>query len=146
MYEFAGRYNDKDLFIKEFSYWVLLVRPVPVTIGSCVILLKRKCPSLAELNKEEITEFIEVCNYFENSCKAMYGAVKFNYHANMMKEDFVHFHAIPRYDKVVNRHGLDWVDHDWPLAEKMTKMKVEKDILIKVKEDFLENERNNNEK
>ncbi len=23
MYEFAGRFNRKDLFIKEFDYWVL---------------------------------------------------------------------------------------------------------------------------
>lgn len=36
MYEFAGRFNRKDLFIKEFDYWVLLLRPVPVTIGSFI--------------------------------------------------------------------------------------------------------------
>ncbi len=146
MYEFAGRYNQEDLFIKEFSYWLLLLRPVPVTIGSCVILLKRKCCSLSEITKEEMAEFPEVCHYFENSCKSLYGAVKFNYHANMMKEDFVHFHAIPRYNKIVKKHGIDWVDHDWPLAEKMTKLEVEKDILKKVKQDFLENERQNYEK
>lgn len=146
MYEFAGRYNQEDLFIKEFSYWLLLLRPLPVTIGSCVILLKRKCPSLSEVTKEEMSEFLEVCRYFEKSCKTLYGAVKFNYHANMMKEDFVHFHAIPRYDKIVKRHGIDWIDHDWPLAEKMTKTKVEKDILKKVKQDFLENEWINHEK
>lgn len=142
MYEFAGRYNQEDLFIKEFSYWILLLRPIPVTIGSCIILLKRKCTSLTKIKEEEIIEFLEVCNYFEKSCKELYGAVKFNYHANMMREDFVHFHAIPRYDKVVKRHGIDFIDYDWPLAEKMTKTKVEKNILEKIKQDFLRNEKN----
>lgn len=136
MYEFLGRLHRQELFIKEFHYWILMVRPVPVTIGSCIIFLKRKCPSLSEVTKEEMVEFPEVCSFFEKSCKSLYGAVKFNYKANMMKEDFVHFHAIPRYDKNIKRHGITWVDYDWPLAEKMTKQEVSDEVLLKIKKDF----------
>lgn len=137
MYEFLGRFNREDLFIKEFHYWILMVRPVPVTIGNCIILLKRQCFSLSEVSKEEMAEFPDVCRFFEESCTSLYGAVKFNYHANMMKENFVHFKAIPRYDKVVIRHGIKWVDEDYPSTEQLTKHKVSEEILQSIKNDFL---------
>lgn len=137
MYEFAGRFNREDLIVKEFKFWLLLLRPVPVTLGSCIILLKRKCLSLADVKNEEMAEFSEVCHFFENSCKTLYGAVKFNYHANMMKEDFVHFHAIPRYDRIVNRYGMDWIDKEWPIGVSMYKTEVSDSILQNIKQDFL---------
>lgn len=137
MYEFAGRFNRKDLFLKEFNYWVLILRPVPVTIGSCIILLKRKCQSLSELTQEEMSEFPKVCQLFENRCKTLYGAVKFNYHANMMKEDFVHFHAIPRYDREIDKYGLKWIDKEWPTGVGMYKTIVSENILQDIKKDFL---------
>ncbi len=140
MYEFAGRFNREDLFIKEFNYWILLLRPVPVTIGSCIILLKRECYSIALLTSDEMSEFQVVCKYFEDKCKKLYGAVKFNYHADMMKDSFVHFKAIPRYDKIVKKHGIEWIDYDWPLTEHLTKNKVDDELLYKIREDFLKDE------
>ncbi len=138
MYEFAGRFNREDLIIKEFNDWVLLLRPVPVTLGSCIILLKRECPSLAEVTKEEMAEFSEVCKLFEERCKTLYGAVKFNYHANMMKENFVHFHAIPRYDKEIQRYNLTWIDKEWPTGVAMYKTGVSEEVLQEIKKDFKE--------
>lgn len=140
MYEFAGRFNKKELFIKEFNYWILMLRPVPITIGSSIILLKRECFSIADVTKEEMAELVEVCSFFENKCKSLYGAVKFNYHADMMKEGFVHFKAIPRYDQPVIKHGMNWIDKDWPLTESLTKTEVSEEILQKIRKDFLGNE------
>lgn len=140
MYEFAGRFNRKDLFIKEFNYWTLLLMPVPITIGSCIILLKRQCNSIASLTDEEMIEFRVVCKYFENKCKKLYGAIKFNYHANMMKESFVHFKAIPRYDKSVKKHGVEWIDCDYPRTEPLTKNKIEDKLLYEIRKDFLEDD------
>ena len=137
MYEFFGRFYREDLFIKEFRYWILMVRPVPVTIGSCVILLKRECTSLSDVTKEEMAEFPDVCQFFERACTTLYGAVKFNYHADMMKDAFVHFKAIPRYDKVVIRHGMEFVDVDFPLTESLTKHKMSEEVLQNIKKDFL---------
>lgn len=141
MYEFAGRFNREELFIKEFNYWILMLKPVPVTIGSCIMLLKRKCSSLSEVTIDEMNEFPQVCGFFERKCKLLYGAVKFNYHVNMMKEDFVHFHAIPRYDKEMSRHGIKWTDKEWPLGVKMYKTEVSEEILQSIKYDFLGKER-----
>ena len=74
MYEFAGRFNREDLVIKEFKFWILLLRPVPVIIGSCIILLKRKCLSLGDVTMYEMAEFPEVCHFFENGCKTLWGS------------------------------------------------------------------------
>ena len=137
MYEFAGRLNREDLFIKEFDNWILMVKPVQITLGSCIILLKKQRSSVADILDDEMAEFPKVCKWFEERCRNIYGAVKFNYHANMMKENFVHFHAIPRYDKIVSRHGVEWIDHDWPLADKITKTRVDEDVLLKIRNDFL---------
>lgn len=137
MYEFAGRFNRKDLFLKEFNYWILILRPVPVTIGSCIILLKRSCPSLAKVTSEEMAEFSEVCKFFEEKNKTLYGAIKFNYHANMMKENFVHFHAIPRYDKEFEKYGMRWMDKEWPTGVAMYKTEVSEEILKEIKKDFI---------
>lgn len=142
MYEFAGRFNREDLFLKEFNYWLLILRPVPVTIGSCIILLKRECPSLSEITKEEMAEFPEVCKLFEENCKKLFGAVKFNYHANMMKENFVHFHAIPRYDKDIEKYGIKWVDKEWPTGVGMYKTEVSNEVLQSIKKDLLTIEKN----
>lgn len=136
MYEFAERFNREDLIVKEFDYWVLLLRPVPVTIGSCIILLKRECPSLAQLTKEEMSEFPEVCKLFEEKNKSLYGAVKFNYHANMMKENFVHFHAIPRYDKEFLKYGIKWIDKEWPNGLECIKQKFQMIFCRKLERTF----------
>lgn len=116
-----------------------MLRPVPVTLGSCIILLKRNCLSLAEVTSEEMAEFPIVCNLFEEKNKKLYGAVKFNYHANMMKDNFVHFHAIPRYDKDIVRHDMKWIDKEWPTGVGMYKTEVSKEILYKIKEEFINN-------
>ena len=68
----------------------------------------------------------------------MYGAVKFNYHANMMKENFTHFHAIPRYDKIINKYGVEWIDEEYPSKAAMSfKTVVEESVLQEIKQDFI---------
>ena len=34
----------------------------------------------------------------------------------MMKDNFVHYHAFPRYDKEISMFGIEWKDEDWPGA------------------------------
>ncbi len=138
MYEFAGRFNRKDLFLKEFQYWVLLLKPVPVTLGTSIILLKRECSSFSDITPEEMGEFCDVCKYFESKCRSLYGAVKFNYHANMMREEFVHFHVIPRYDRKVERYNMVWEDKEWPIkCSASYKTEVSDSVLYAIKNDFL---------
>lgn len=85
-----------------------------------------------------MSEIPEVCKWFEERTKELYGAEKWDYLALMMKDEFVHFHAIPRYSKEINRYDKIWLDHDWTKATKLNKMEVDYDTLMKVKDDMKE--------
>ena len=43
--EFAGRFNRPDLLLKEFKYWVVILRENVVTLGSTIIILKSGKPN-----------------------------------------------------------------------------------------------------
>lgn len=135
--DFAGRFNKEELLIKEFKYWVLIIREDVVTLGSCIIILKSGKPNLKDVTQEEMSEFSEVCKYFEEKTKQLFGAEKWNYCAMMMKDEFVHFHAIPRYAKEINMYDRTWIDTEWPKPTAMPKIKIDKEILMKIKEDMI---------
>lgn len=134
--EFAGRFNKPELLLKEFNHWVVILREGVVTLGSSIIILKSGKPFLKDVSNEEMSEFPEVCKWFEEKTKELYGAVKWNYLALMMKDEFVHFHAIPRYDKEISLYNRVWKDEDFPLPIKLNKIEVENDILMEIKEDM----------
>ena len=63
-------------------------------------------PTFSDVTNEEMAEFSEVCKWFEEKTSQLYGAEKWNYCAMMMKDEFVHFHAVPRYSNPVNAYGF----------------------------------------
>lgn len=135
--EFAGRFNKPELILKEFKYWVVIIRENVVTLGSCIIILKSGKPFLKDVSNEEMAEFSEVCKWFEDKTKSLYGAEKWNYLALMMKDEFVHYHAIPRYSKPINAYDKIWIDSDWPKGTTLSKIDVETETLMKIKNDLL---------
>jgi len=136
--EFAGRFNKPELILKEFKHWVIILRENVVTLGSAIIILKSGKPFLKDVSSEEMGEFQEVCKWFEEKTGSMYGAVKWNYLAMMMKDEFVHFHAIPRYDKELDYYGIKWIDEDYPKGTKLNKIEIDNDIFNKVLNDMKE--------
>lgn len=113
-YEFMNVFNLEKNLIKEFEHWVILVREEQVTLGDCLVILKREIQSFGEMTQAEGAELGEVLRWYENKCRDLYGALKFNYITAMMRDNFVHFHAFPRYATVVNKYGIEWVDEKWP--------------------------------
>ena len=135
--EFAGRFNKPELVLKEFKHWVIIIRENVVTLGSCIIILKSGKPFLKDVSSEEMEEFSEACKWFEDKTKSLYGAEKWNYCAMMMKDEFVHFHAIPRYAKKINYYDKVWIDTDWPKGTSLNKIDVDKETLMKIKKDMI---------
>jgi diadenosine tetraphosphate (Ap4A) HIT family hydrolase len=111
---FYESFSPELTFIKEFKYWLVLLRKKQETLGSVVIILKNKKESIADVKPEEFSEFPAVVKWFESSIKETFGAEKFNYLAAMMKDNYVHFHGFPRYSKVIKFSGKDWKDSNWP--------------------------------
>ena len=114
--EFMSKFKPETRCIKEFKYWIICVRAKARTLGDTVILLKREIPSVANMTPEEAVEFPEVIKWYEETCSQKFGALKFNYLMMMMKDNFVHYHAFPRYDKEINMFDMAWKDEDWPGA------------------------------
>ena len=139
MLEFAGRFSKPELMIKQGKFWSIIFRESTTTLGNCIFICNRECPTLSNLTAEEMAEFPELCKWYEDKIKTLYGAVKFNYVAMMMKEEFVHFHAIPRYDKGIDRYGMIWKDEEWPKGTKMPKIEVDNEILPLILNDLKSN-------
>jgi diadenosine tetraphosphate (Ap4A) HIT family hydrolase len=46
--------------------------------------------------------------------RTTFDADRFNLIAAMMKDNFVHFHLVPRYAQARELDGVTWQDPDWP--------------------------------
>jgi len=138
MLEFANRIVKENLIIKSFEYWSIAIRTNQVNVGSCIIVLNRECATLPEVTPEEMAEYPIVCKWFEEKCKKLYGAEKFNYLALMMVDEYVHFHAIPRYSKPIEEYGIIWEDRGWPKFPDMKGTETTEEQLLQIKMDFKE--------
>lgn len=136
MLEFAGRFSDPKLMIKSGKYWSIIFREGTTTLGNCILICNRECPTFGDLKPEEMAEFPEMCKWYESKIKKLYGAVKFNYLSMMMKEEFVHFHLIPRYDHEVVKYGMTWKDEEWPKGTKMPKIEIPEEIKQQIIKDL----------
>lgn len=113
-FDFMKAFNPEANLVKEFEYWVILLREGQNTLGDCLFVLKREIETFGEMTPSESAELAFAIRWYEEKCKLLFGAVKFNYIAAMMRDNFAHFHAFPRYSNVVTRYDLEWVDTRWP--------------------------------
>jgi diadenosine tetraphosphate (Ap4A) HIT family hydrolase len=111
---FCDKFNPETMTLKEFKHWIVVLRPKQQTLGDAVIILKNEHSFIGEASCDEFAEFPQVVAWYEEKCKKLFGAEKFNYLAAMMKDNFVHFHAFPRYSSQKNYCGITWEDVDWP--------------------------------
>jgi len=134
--EFMKKFKPEENLVKEFKYWIVLLREKQVTLGATVIVLKRDIQSLSQIKEEEAAEFPEVIEWFEECCTSIFEAQKFNYVVAMMKDNFVHYHAFPRYGNTFFKYGIEWKDESWPKVIEFSNVKYENDILEKIKSEM----------
>lgn len=114
--------------VKEYSHWVVLLRPKQVTLGSLLLVAKSEAQNLGGLSGEEWGEFARVATDCEKLLKSKFGADKFNYLALMMKDPNVHFHFIPRYSRPVKYMGQEYIDKEWPLKTDLNHLELSDDV------------------
>ena len=112
--EFMKKFKPNEFCLKEFKHWIIVLRQKQLTLGASVILLKREVSNVGEVFDYEFAEFPEVISWYEEKCKALFQPDKFNYVAAMMKDNFVHFHAFPRYSSDKQLNNTVWQDTYWP--------------------------------
>jgi diadenosine tetraphosphate (Ap4A) HIT family hydrolase len=120
--------------VKEFEYWLVLLRPAQPTLGSLVLAAKSDATAFGELPAAAHAELKEATQAIEGALGRFVGYAKLNYLMLMMVDPHVHFHVVPRYEGAREWGGLAFADAGWPavpkLAEAVTLEPAERDALV----------------
>ena len=114
MKDFRKTFRLDELTIRDRQGWTLSVRPAQITLGSMVVSSTAGHLDFQAIEREESVGLSAAFADAERVAKATFGAVRINIVCLMMKDPVVHFHVLPRYDRVVERYGATWRDADWP--------------------------------
>ncbi len=126
-------FDEKNLLLKEYQHWKLLLRNRNATLGNCVAITRRHMESFSEITEEEMKEFALVVKDVERALKKSFSCDKMNYLMLMMKDNHTHFHIIPRYATPRQCAGVEWVDSSWPGFEMVKNPDVELPVLLAIK-------------
>lgn len=135
-YEFMKAFNPDINLVKEFEYWVILLREGQNTLGDCIFVLKREVATFGEMSTSESAELSLAMQWYEEKCKQLFGADKFNYIAAMMKDNFVHFHAFPRYSNSISKYNVEWFDLRWPRVIQFEPCSHSREVLDMIRDDL----------
>jgi len=139
--EFKNKFKTDEFLIYESKDWIWSLRPVQATLGSGVLFIKRECPVFSELNQEEFCDLNNIIKVIEKTLKATFNYDIMNYLMLMMVDKQVHYHVIPRYERIINFAGISWKDLGWPgvsnLAGDETDVKVLNEIKNEIKKNLI---------
>jgi diadenosine tetraphosphate (Ap4A) HIT family hydrolase len=100
--------------VREYDYWVVLVRPAQVTLGSLVLAAKSEAQAYSGLAAEAFAEQGRVVSDIERALTEFCAYEKINYLMLMMVDREVHFHVIPRYSEPRSFDQVEFPDRGWP--------------------------------
>jgi diadenosine tetraphosphate (Ap4A) HIT family hydrolase len=106
--------NHEQLKIKEFKYWDLYLHQNQCYLGRSVIWLKREgVTDLMELPVEEQTELFVIGKQVKEVLTKLFQPDLFNWASLGNITNHLHLHVIPRYKRVRNFDGTDFIDERW---------------------------------
>ena len=114
MSDILETFNFKDLLIKEYKNWYLLLRNDQTTIGSLVLIEKNFHKRLSNISDSSFIEFGNIVREIEQALNNLFRYEKINYLMLMMKDSEVHYHIIPRYSKDQQYEAVIFKDEGWP--------------------------------
>ena len=133
-----GSYGN---LIFETEYWQIYLAPSQRFLGTCVIVLKKQCGNLRELNDEEWTDFIEIIEKLEASLNKVFSPTLFNWscfmnsaHRTNPPNPEVHWHFIPRYNYKIEFEDLIFEDPDFGYIPQPIERKIPDNIMEKIKD------------
>ena len=100
--------------VRDYTHWVLLVRPAQVTAGSLILAAKSDATAYGALPPAAFTEQGVIIAELEQKLRETVKMDKINYLMLMMVDPHVHFHIFPRYRGERSFAGLMLTDHGWP--------------------------------
>lgn len=126
--------------VKEYTNWVVMLRPVQLTLGSLILACKDDVKSFSALSDSSQRELSRVVVDTENTLKFCFDYSKINYLMLMMVDPHVHFHIFPRYDGQRVFAETIFEDCDWPGPPEVSrKTKLKNEIFIALKDEIVKN-------
>ncbi len=113
------KFGGDAFVIKEFTNWVLLLRPDQATLGSMVLICKDDVTDFSNISSESFAEYENIMRSVEYAAKKSFDYDKINHLMLMMVDPDVHFHIVPRYaaGKVFAKENFE--DTGWPVIPKL---------------------------
>jgi diadenosine tetraphosphate (Ap4A) HIT family hydrolase len=110
------KFGAPQTIIQQYQYWILMLRPVQLTLGSLVLAAREPAQGFSKLSEASFTELHKITAQLESALAKAFNYDKLNYLMLMMVDPDVHFHIIPRYAKAKYFNGLEFIDFGWPGA------------------------------
>ncbi len=136
LHAFREAFRLDELTLAEFGGWVLSVRPAQLTLGSMVISVADGRERFQDLSETDGAGFVDAAAAAERLAQRVYGAVRINVVALMMKDPVVHYHVLPRYEEPVEAHGQRWLDEDWPGPPTFGPASTSDDVLFAIRDEL----------
>jgi len=114
MHATIRKFGYPESLLREYSNWVVLLRPTQPTIGSLVLACKEDATALGEVSGAAYAELAIATADIERVLRQAFAFEKINYLALMMVDPHVHFHVIPRYAALRRFDGVACPDPGWP--------------------------------
>ena len=112
--------EDLKLLLYDTEFWSVFLAENQSYFGRCIVILRRHCPHLGELDPSEWDALRTVVVRLEQVFTRTLGATMFNWTCLMNKayqaEDptpHVHLHLRPRFSKPVDFAGFTFEDSDF---------------------------------
>ena len=114
MNETIVKFGFPATLVREYSHWLVLLRPQQPTLGSLVLAAKSDSTAFSELEPAAFAELRVAIRDIETALNAAIKYERINYLMLMMVDPHVHFHVIPRYEVERSVAGLTIKDAGWP--------------------------------
>ena len=108
------KFGYPQSLVREYGYWLILLRPAQVTLGSLVLAAKSEATAFADLPPEAFAELSRVTVAIDKGLADFVSFERLNYLMLMMVDPHVHFHVIPRYAGDRHWNGRQFPDVGWP--------------------------------
>jgi len=127
--------DNKNLLIKKYKYWTIIIHPNQCYLGWCIIKLNRHIVDLFDITIKERNELFRIIRQLRKSLKDLLKPNLFNYASLGNKVRHLHVHVVPRYKNKRSFEDIKFMDKNWgrnfsPHGEQ----KLPTDILDKLRE------------
>jgi diadenosine tetraphosphate (Ap4A) HIT family hydrolase len=108
------KFQPENLTLAVSPHWRVLLRVKQITLGSLVLLPLEPIEDFGSADAEEPADLFGTISKCQAALGSVFAPDRYNLIAAMMKDPFVHFHLIPRYQSERSFAGQKWTDSEWP--------------------------------